>query len=337
MSRHPEGTASALHPLTPTVRSPDGTPDDEDPLSLPSRRTPAVSPSPLDRLLPLLACPECRKALDPRGSALHCPACDHEYPVRNGVPILHAKTSLSVAEDGDAYFSRTDTREEVARRNRLVALFRFPNPAIRSDHPRKTKAIFANEVLSGGKTVLNVGSGVHKLYANPNLVNLDIAPHGNVDVVGDGLAMPFLDDRFDGAVLDAVLEHVPDPWRLAAEAFRVLKPGGFVLVHAPFLYPYHGAPRDYFRYTDEGLRRVFADFDEIECDSDRLPGRALQEILRAYAGIYSDRRSLSYLYRFGAAWLSLPYKLLDVYLKRKRKSSVVVTGFSYLGRKPHPK
>ena len=286
-----------------------------------------------ERLRSILACPECRAPLATAPDGLTCPSCHRAFPVRNHVPILLPASNAQVGTEGDAFFFRDDTREAVSERHPLLKLLRLPNPAIPSEFPKRTKEVFAREVLGGTGAVLNVGSGVHKLYANPNLVNLDISPHGNADVVGDGLNMPFLENSFDGAVLDAVLEHVPNPWQLAAEVHRVLKPGGFVLVHAPFLYPYHGAPRDFFRYTDEGLRQVFAQFEEEECDSDRLPGRAVQEVLRAYAGIYADSRGVSFALRFITAWLAWPLKLWDYYLRGKRKSSVVVTGFSYLGRK----
>jgi uncharacterized protein YbaR (Trm112 family) len=288
----------------------------------------------LDRLLPLLACPACRGPLVPAGGELQCPTCPRTYPVRGGVPILLPPGDEALSEAGDAFWFREDTREKVARRNRLVGLFRFPNPAVRSDHPVRTKEVFRDEVLGGTGTILNLGSGLAKRFDNPNVVNLDISPHENTDVVGDGLALPLASDAFHGAVLDSVLEHVRDPWTMADELYRVLRPGGFVLVHAPFLYPYHGAPHDYFRFTDRGLREVFARFEEEELDSDRLPGRAVQEILRAYAGIWSDRRYPAFLFRFLAAWLLLPYKAADLYLKRKGKTHLVVTGFSYLGRKP---
>lgn len=48
--------------------------------------------------------------------------------------------------------------------------------------------------------------------------------------------MPFAADSFDVVVSNDVLEHVPDLERALAEAFRVLKPGGWVLATFPFLF-----------------------------------------------------------------------------------------------------
>ncbi|NNF07070.1 MAG: methyltransferase domain-containing protein [Candidatus Eisenbacteria bacterium] len=287
-----------------------------------------------ERFRPTLACPDCRCPLKDQGSdKLECLECKASYPVVNGVPRLLSGQSSDVGEAGDAFFFRDDTREAVADRWGVRRLTNLPNPAIASRRPVKTKEVFEKHVVRGEGLILNLGSGVHKLYENPNVMNLDISPHGNVDVVGDGMALPLLDNQFDGAVLDAVLEHVPNPFRVIEEVHRVLKPGGFVLAHAPFLYPYHGAPHDYFRYTDSGLRQVFHQFEEVECDTDHLPTRSLQEIMRAYVGIFADGRKLSFLFRFVTAWLMWPWKFLDHYLQNKAKSHVVVTGFSYLGRK----
>jgi len=45
----------------------------------------------------------------------------------------------------------------------------------------------------------------------------------------------------------------------------VLKPGGSAWVEVPMTYPYHEAPKDYWRVTPDGLRLWMAKFDEVAC------------------------------------------------------------------------
>jgi SAM-dependent methyltransferase len=79
-----------------------------------------------------------------------------------------------------------------------------------------------------------------------------------VDVWGDGKALPFATGSFDCVLLSEVIEHVPEPEGLLIEAQRVLRPGGRALVTAPFMAPLHQLPYDYYRFTPEGLRAMFA-------------------------------------------------------------------------------
>lgn len=69
-------------------------------------------------------------------------------------------------------------------------------------------------------------------------VGLDLSPtalpqardHGVVPVRGDVLHLPFRDEVADVVVAGEVLEHVEDPDRLVAEACRVLRPGGTLVL-----------------------------------------------------------------------------------------------------------
>lgn len=53
-----------------------------------------------------------------------------------------------------------------------------------------------------------------------------------------GTAWPLSDAGYDAVVANYVLEHVADPAAMAAEAFRVLRPGGTFIFRAPNLYHY---------------------------------------------------------------------------------------------------
>lgn len=75
-------------------------------------------------------------------------------------------------------------------------------------------------------------------------------------VFGDAQDLPIADAQVDTILLLDVLEHLPSPERALAECFRVLKPGGRLLLQVPFLYPVHDAPRDFTRWTAFGIEHI---------------------------------------------------------------------------------
>ncbi|WP_270934409.1 class I SAM-dependent methyltransferase [Falsiroseomonas oryzae] len=61
-------------------------------------------------------------------------------------------------------------------------------------------------------------------------------------VCGDAACLPFADAAFDAVTMFDLIEHVPAHERVAAEALRVLRPGGFLLVSTPcenWRFPHH--------------------------------------------------------------------------------------------------
>jgi SAM-dependent methyltransferase len=88
------------------------------------------------------------------------------------------------------------------------------------------------------------------------VVKLDAAPIPSVDVVAFSDELPFADGSFDTILATEVLEHVTDAERAAADAYRVLRPGGHIVVTVPFMYPTHEAPYDFRRFTHFGLRSL---------------------------------------------------------------------------------
>jgi SAM-dependent methyltransferase len=103
-----------------------------------------------------------------------------------------------------------------------------------------------------------------------------------VAIIADAHDVPFLEGSFDGVVAQAVLEHVVDPYRCAAEIHRVLKVGGLVYAETPFLFPVHLGPYDFTRFTPGGHRRLFRYFTEVESGVIGGPGMALALSIRSF-------------------------------------------------------
>jgi SAM-dependent methyltransferase len=82
--------------------------------------------------------------------------------------------------------------------------------------------------------------------------NLSVAKRP--DVQADAALLPFKNKVFEAVICAELLEHLPKPWQVLKEVHRVLKPGGALLISAPFLIPIHGDPDDFGRYTDSYWR-----------------------------------------------------------------------------------
>ncbi|UXI69224.1 class I SAM-dependent methyltransferase [Tahibacter amnicola] len=133
--------------------------------------------------------------------------------------------------------------------------------------------------------VLDCGAGRRGTYFD-HVVNFEIVDYDTTDVRGVGECLPFVDGAFDAVISIAVLEHVRDPFRCAAELVRVLKPGGELICCVPFLQPYHGYPHHYYNMTHQGLRALFErdlTVDSVEVIDSTGPVWALTWILQSWA------------------------------------------------------
>jgi SAM-dependent methyltransferase len=78
------------------------------------------------------------------------------------------------------------------------------------------------------------------------------------DIVADlNQALPIESEVADTVVSLSVMEHLCEPQTMLNEAFRILRPGGNIILQVPWQWWIHEAPYDFFRYTPYGLKYMF--------------------------------------------------------------------------------
>lgn len=118
--------------------------------------------------------------------------------------------------------------------------------------------------------------------------------NSKLDIVSDILSIPLPDGSVDAIMCTEVLEHVPDPLGAIKEFNRLIKPGGYLLLTAPFaslthFAPYHFAsglskyfyekhlPDNGFEITDLQLNGNFFEYVAQE-------NRRIKSVAAKYAG-----------------------------------------------------
>lgn len=116
--------------------------------------------------------------------------------------------------------------------------------------------------------------------AFPRRIALDLRHGRGVQVLGDAQALGLADSVFDVVLCTEVLEHLREPQKAVDEMFRVLKPGGTLLLTTRFLFPIHDAPHDYFRFTKYGLRHLLRRFEIRELQEETTSVGAVAVLLQ---------------------------------------------------------
>ena len=128
----------------------------------------------------------------------------------------------------------------------------------RLTHKALARITLVGEVIDlGGVTTAEY----HRLFKGTHHITTANLARAEADIVVDLEKVPYpLDSaHYDAALLINTLEHIYAHRAVIAEAHRILKNGGLLVIAVPFLHAVHPAPRDYFRYTDDALKTLLGD------------------------------------------------------------------------------
>jgi SAM-dependent methyltransferase len=172
--------------------------------------------------------------------------------------------------------------------------------------------------------ILDVGCGVKPYYplfagVASEYVGVDVVENPAADLLGPVEALPVEDASFDVVLCTQVLEHCDDPAQAVRELRRVTRPGGRVLASTHGVQVYHPSPVDYWRWTHQGLRRLFeqnAEWASLSVTPGAGTASALAMLLGTYVEIALRRTILArppvwLLNRVGRALDSRSSRLAD--------------------------
>ena len=177
--------------------------------------------------------------------------------------------------------------------------------------------------------IVNLGSGPQCFKNRRDIINVDLFAFNEVDIIADSECLPINDKSVDFVLNLALLEHAKKPHKIVNEMKRILKPGGEILAYVPFMVPFHQAPNDYYRWTQQGAEELFSCFDTVSVFMGCGPTSGMLYIFQEWlATLFSfGNRTLHdilFLLLLGSLF---PLKYLDFFLDQISYGSNIASGF----------
>lgn len=106
------------------------------------------------------------------------------------------------------------------------------------------------DIGCGNKPYLPFFEGKISSYVGCDIIQSD---KNLVDIICPATDIPLPDNTKDTVFTTQVIEHVADHRKLLEEAYRILKPGGYLILSGPMAWEHHEVPHDFFRFTKYGF------------------------------------------------------------------------------------
>jgi len=286
----------------------------------------------------ILCCPVCKGDIE---KGYHCSSCNIKFPIIRNIPVLlNEKNSLFSFDD----YSKEGSYSFFGKENKRLHHLRKVIPSTGTNYAAaENYKLFYKLLLKKSEKplVLIIGGGVTgegmKKYLQDNqdieFINTDVSFTPLIQVVCDGHDLPFKKQLFDGVIIQAVLEHVVDPYCCVEEIFNVLKEGGIVYAETPFMQQVHGGAYDFTRFTWLGHRRIFRKFEEIQSGTCCGPGMALAWSWDYFLKSFSSNKKIQSFFHLFSIITSFYLKFFDSYLKKKPNTIDAASGVYFMGYK----
>lgn len=204
------------------------------------------------------------------------------------------------------------------------------------DHPssqRKIRNLL--KTYGEGSIILNLGSGPSHYMGREDIVNIDLSPYREVDIVADVLDLPIGSGTVDLIINVAMLEHVVDPKTVVDEMHRILKGGGKIICFLPFIQPFHAAPNDFQRWTREGIGRLFSCFDHVEISMGCGPTSGMLWVVQEWLSILLSfgSKTLHDIFFLVLMVCTAPIKIFDTFMVKLPYAEKIASGFYVIGQK----
>src|SRR5260370_11497362 len=201
------------------------------------------------------------------------------------LPLLWVSERSRHVIDTRPYFYRIPGYAIELGRERLYPSLRNPDYLVLNQR-RRYFSEWLQHVPGEDLAVLDVGGRIQPyrpLIENRlrRYIAIDPVPTGLVDAVAVGEDLPFPDEVFDLVICSQVLCYVEEPQKVIREIYRVLRPGGALLVSAPALFPSH-SESDRWRFIPQRMLSLLADFSEVEVSPEGYSIAGIFRILATY-------------------------------------------------------
>jgi SAM-dependent methyltransferase len=183
--------------------------------------------------------------------------------------------------------------------------------------------------------IINLGSGPTYFMGRRDIINIDIFPFREVDVVADAVNLPVKDESVDLILNLALLEHVADPEAVVKEMHRIVRKREKVICYIPFIVPFHPAPDDFQRWTRTGVRKLFSCFDRIEISIGCGPTSGMLWVFQEWFSIFLSfgNRTVHDILLLVLMVITAPIKLLDVFMIKFPDAEKIASGFYVIAKK----